>query len=99
MLNVWMSLVNYCPKLGLTTQSGSSAKEFFPYTDGGVDMIKAQAENEAFGSHILATSPAVFFATPAVHLPDGMFDGTVGHALFKDIVLTLDLHTNHVWIS
>jgi Aspartyl protease len=86
-------------KLGLTKESSSSTKEFFPYTDGGVDMIKAQAENEAFGSHVLATAPPVFFATPAVHLPDGMFDGTVGHALFKDIVLTLDLHTNHIWIS
>jgi hypothetical protein len=86
-------------KLGLTSQSSSAIKEFFPYTDGGVDMMKAQVENEAFGSRVLATQPPVFFATPAVHLPDGMFDGTVGHALFKDVVLTLDLHANHVWIS
>jgi hypothetical protein len=86
-------------KLGLTSQSGSATKEFFPYTDGGVDMMKSQAEDEAFGSRVLAAKPPVFFATPAVHLPDGMFDGTVGHGLFKDIVLTLDLHANHVWIS
>jgi hypothetical protein len=86
-------------KLGLTGESSSATKQFFPYTDGGVDMIKAQAENESFGSRTLATKPPVFFATPAVHLPDGMFDGTVGHALFHDVVLTLDFHSNHVWIS
>jgi hypothetical protein len=86
-------------KLGLTSQSNSATKEFFPYTDGGVDMMRAQVDDESFGSRVLAAQPPVFFATPAVHLPDGLFDGTVGHGLFKDIVLTLDLHANHVWIS
>jgi hypothetical protein len=86
-------------KLGLGSQSASSEKEFFRYTDDGVDMIKSQADDESFGSHVLAKGAPVFFPTPAVHQPDGMFDGTVGHGLFKDIVLTLDLHTNHVWIS
>jgi PPOX class probable F420-dependent enzyme len=86
-------------KLGLTSQSASSEKEFFRYTDDGVDMIKSRVDDESFGSHPLAKSAPVFFPTPAVHQPDGMFDGTVGHALFKDIVLTLDLHANHVWIS
>jgi Aspartyl protease len=86
-------------KLGLAGQSASSEKEFFRYTDDGVDMIKSQADDESFGAHVLAQGVPVFFPTPAVHQPDGMFDGTVGHALFKDIVLTLDLHSNHVWIS
>jgi hypothetical protein len=86
-------------KLGLASQSASTDKEFFRYTDDGVDMIKSQADDESFGSHALARSAPVFFPTSAVHQPDGMFDGTVGHGLFKDIVLTLDLHANHVWIS
>jgi hypothetical protein len=86
-------------KLGLTSQSASSEKEFFRYTDDGVDMIKSQADDESFGSHVLAKGAPVFFPTPDVHQPDGMFDGTVGHGLFKDIVLTLDLHANHLWIS
>jgi len=86
-------------RLGLAGQSSSATKEFFPYTDGGVDMIKSEAQTEAFGSRVLAEKVPVFFATPAVHLPDGLFDGTVGHALFKGMVLTLDLHSNHAWIS
>lgn len=86
-------------KLGLTTQSGSNTQEFFPYTDDGVQMVKAQADTEAFGSHVLAKKVPVYFATPDVHLPDGLFDGTVGHELFKGIVLTLDFHSNHAWIS
>jgi len=86
-------------KLGLTAQSASSKKQFFNYTDDGVDMIESQADAEAFGPHVLAQKAPVFFATPAVHQPDAMFDGTVGHALFQGIVLTLDLHSNHAWIA
>lgn len=86
-------------KLGLTTQSTSSTQEFFPYTDDGVQMVKAQVDAEAFGSHVLEKNVPIYFATPDVHQPDAMFDGTVGHALFKGIVLTLDLHSNHIWIS
>lgn len=86
-------------KLGLTGQSGSATKEFFPYTDDGVDMMKAEVDTEAFGPQLLVKKVPVFFATPSVHLQDGLFDGTVGHALFKGIVLTLDLHANHAWIS
>lgn len=86
-------------KLGLTAQSASTKKQFFKYTDDGVDMVEARADAEAFGTHVLAKNASVFFATPAVHQPDAMFDGTVGHALFQGIVLTLDLHSNHSWVS
>ena len=86
-------------RLGLTHESESSKKEFFKYTDDGVDMIEAEAETESFGSHVLAHKAPVFFATPAVHEPDALFDGTVGHALFVGTVLTLDLHSNHAWIA
>lgn len=86
-------------KLGLSAQSTSSTQEFFPYTDGGVQMLKSEVDSEAFGSRTLAKNVPVYFATPDVHLPDGLFDGTVGHALFKGLVLTLDLHSNHAWLS
>jgi hypothetical protein len=85
-------------RLGLAAQSASSKKQFFKYTDDGVDMIEAEAESEAFGARVLAEKASVFFATAAVHQPDAMFDGTVGHALFQGTVLTLDLHSNHAWI-
>lgn len=86
-------------KLGLASESRSARKQFFPYTDDGVEMIQAEAENEGFGLRVLAQRTPVFFATPTVHLPDGMFDGTVGHALFEGRVLTLDLHGNHMWMA
>lgn len=86
-------------KLGLAAESRSTRKRFFPYTDDGVDMIQAEADSEGFGPRVLAQKTPVFFATPAVHLPDGMFDGTVGHALFEGRVLTLDLHSNHMWMA
>jgi hypothetical protein len=42
---------------------------------------------------------ALYFATRKVHLPDGMFDGTVGNELFLGHVLTLDFHANRFWMS
>lgn len=41
----------------------------------------------------LANAP-LYFATPKVHAPDGMFDGTVGAGLFAGHVLTFDFHAN-----
>lgn len=86
-------------KLGLAEAAKSANKEFFKYTDDGVDMVKATATGESFGSRTLAENAPLYFATQAVHLPDGMFDGTVGHALFDHSVLTLDLHDMKVWMT
>ena len=86
-------------KLGLTEAAQTTTKEFFKYTDDGVDMLKATAATESFGSRPLAENAPLYFATTAVHLPDGMFDGTVGHALFAGSVLTLNLHDMKVWMS
>ena len=86
-------------KLGLTEAAKTTNKDFFKYTDDGVDMLKTTASTENFGSRSLAKDAPLYFATPAVHLPDGMFDGTVGHALFEHSVLTLDLHDMKVWMA
>lgn len=85
-------------RLGLARESESNKKQFFKYTDDGVDMIESKAATEGFGASILARNAPLFFATAQVHEPDGMFDGTVGHALLKGRVLTLDLHSNHAWL-
>ena len=86
-------------KLGLGEASRTTKKQFFKYTDDGVDMLEAQAKDEAFGKHVLMKDAQLYFATPAVHLPDGKFDATVGHALFEHSVLSLDLHDMKVWMS
>lgn len=85
-------------RLGLVRESESSKKQFFKYTDDGVQMIESEATTEGFGAKVLARRAPLFFATAEVHQPDGMFDGTVGHALFQGRVLTLDLHSNHAWL-
>lgn len=85
-------------RLGLTREGESSKKQFFKYTDGGVDMVESEAATEGFGARVLSRDAPLFFATAQVHQPDGMFDGTVGHALFQGRVLTLDLHSNHAWL-
>ena len=37
-------------------------------------------------------NPAIYFATPGVHQPDGLFETIVGDELFVHSVLTLDLY-------
>jgi hypothetical protein len=85
-------------KLGLTAQQNSTKTRFFQHTDGGVDMIEGTAQKESFGPADLKTDATLYFATPKVHTPDGMFDGTVGHELFTGHVVTLDFHTHHFWM-
>lgn len=86
-------------KLGLQRENMSTVTRFFNYTDGGVDMRESHVGKQAFGSNVLARSSGIFFATPKVHVPDGMFDATAGSGLFTGHVLYVDLHSNHFWIS
>jgi predicted aspartyl protease len=78
-------------KLGLTDAAKTNKTENFPFTDGGVDMKPAPAQAESFRGEALGVSaPIVYFPTPDVHEPDGLFDATVGLGLFYGSVLTLD---------
>ena len=79
--------------LGLSTLSKQGKGEFFPFTDGGVNMLAAPARSEGFADRVLATAGAVvYFPTKGVHEPENPFEATVGNALFKDSVVTLDFH-------
>lgn len=86
-------------KLGLNTQAASAQRRRFPFTDGGVDMIQGEAQQEAFAGRSLMTKAPLYFATPQVHVPDGMFDGTVGAQLFAGHRVTFDFHANRFWIT
>jgi hypothetical protein len=86
-------------ELGLTAEQQSTKTRMFPFTDGGVDMIEGVARTESFDKDPLKKDAPVYFATPKVHLPDGLFDGTVGHELFTGRVVTMDFHAHHFWIS
>jgi len=69
--------------------------EFFRYTDGGVNMLASSTPNIGFGTHVIAKNPKLYFVGEGknpVHQPDGLFEGTVGNALFAHSVVTLDFH-------
>jgi hypothetical protein len=79
-------------KLGLGKQG---KPEFFRYTDGGVNMLAAPAQSLGFGTQVIAKNPTMYFVGEGgipVHQPDGLFEGTVGNALFAHSVVTLDFH-------
>jgi len=75
-------------KLGLTEATKTKEREHFPFTDGGVDMLKSSAP-QAFAGKPLGDQ-SVYFATPGVHIPDGLFEATVGMKLLTGRVVTFD---------
>jgi hypothetical protein len=78
-------------KLGLGEAAKTDKSRDFPFTDGGVKMKEAPAEKESFrGLTLSGPAPLVYFPTPDVHEPDGLFDATVGLDLFYNAVLTLN---------
>jgi hypothetical protein len=86
-------------KLGLDTEAASKKVEHFPFTDGGVDMIEGVARTESFGPKVILANAPLYFATPKVHLPDGMFDGTVGVAFFAGQVVHMDFRSQTFWME
>jgi hypothetical protein len=87
-------------KLGFADLARSTTtKEHFSHTDGGVDMLRAAAASEDFGSLALAKDAPLYFAQPGVHQPDGLFDGTVGAALLAKSRVTLDFFDHKMWVS
>ncbi len=87
-------------KLGLSDSAKTQNMEFFPYTDGGVKMRYSGAASESFHALGLGSGPSmVYFPTPGVHEPDGLFDATVGVALLRHSVLTLDFRNGTIRVS
>lgn len=70
--------------------------DFFRYTDGGVNLLGAPVAGFGFGRRALEPAqPTVYFAGDGkkpVHQPDGLFEATVGNALFAHSVVTMDFH-------
>lgn len=82
-------------KTGLSIQAQTSQTRAFAFTDGGVRMKQAPAGSETF--HRLRFGHGmVYFPTPGVHEPDGLFEATVGLELFRGSVLTLDFRAMKV---
>jgi len=80
-------------KLGLGDAAKTDKSRDFPFTDGGVKMKEAPAQSEGFrGLTLSGPAPLVYFPTPDVHEPDGLFDATVGLELFYKVAVTLNFH-------
>lgn len=80
-------------KLQLSEAAKTTKSRDFPLTDGGVKMKEAVANKEGFhGLSLGPRIPLVYFPTPDVHEPDGLFDATVGLEIFYNTVLTLNFH-------
>jgi hypothetical protein len=86
-------------KLGLASAAGTTSVEEFPFTDGGVKMRKAASRWIAFDGKPIARDTPLYFPTPGVHEPDGMFDGTVGLVLMRDKIVTFDFHDKTISIA
>jgi len=86
-------------KLGLSSEAQSKASQYFAFTDEGVDMFRSEVQQLGFGSKTLATKAPLYFAGPKVHLPDGLFDGTVGAELLGRHKVTFDFHDNKFWLD
>jgi hypothetical protein len=85
--------------LGPLAQSATASRTF-PHTDGGVQMHEVPTKTLGFaGQSLPVASPRVYFPTPGVHQPEGLFEATVGTELFTGSVLTLDLHSMSFDIS
>jgi hypothetical protein len=85
-------------KTGLSAQAKTSQERMFAFTDGGVKMKQSPADSEMFHK-LTFGEPTVYFPTPGVHEPDGLFDATVGLELFRDSVVTLDFHNMNVSVQ
>jgi len=81
-------------KLNLDKESLAPAVERFPFTDGGVNMTHSDVSLQAFAGHTLNDKASVYFATEGVHVPDALFDATVGMGLLKGRTATFDFHNN-----
>jgi hypothetical protein len=87
-------------KLGLSDSAKTERLENFPFTDGGVQMKVAPVEKESFhGLSLGVSAPLVYFPTPDVHEPDGLFDATVGLGLFYGTVVTFDFRGMTITIA
>lgn len=87
-------------RLGLSAAAKTTDAILFPYTDGGVKMKVAAAQDESFhGLSLAAPHPLVYFPTPGVHEPDALFDATVGIGLLGDTILTLDFHNSTISVQ
>lgn len=90
------TLLIYDSALDTLGLSKEGAPELFKYTDGGIELLAGRSDSIGFGKRGLVGGAHTLYYVGAgkhpVHQPEGMFDATVGNALFAHSVVTLDFH-------
>ena len=86
-------------KLGLKKQAKGKHKEFFPFTQGGLKLSRADGATAAFRDLPLVQDAPVYFFTAEDHPPAVQFDATVGSALLSHAVVTFDFKGMHMWME
>ena len=86
-------------KLGLQKEAKAKHKELFPFTQGGLKLVRVEdTEAGYYGAAVKRDSPLYFFPSsePA---PSVQFDATVGSGLLSRGVVTFDFKGMHMWMT
>lgn len=89
------TLVIYDAALTPLGMSKTGKPEYFPFTDGGINLLAAHAHKLGFADRSLINNGTLYFVGAGdnpVHQPDNLFEATVGNALFAHSVVTIDFH-------
>lgn len=86
-------------KLGLKREAKARHKEFFPFTQGGVKLARADGATETFYDLPLLQNAPVYFLTSDEPPPSVAFDGTVGNGLLSQGLVTFDFKGMHMWME
>jgi len=86
-------------KLGLKKESKSKHKEFFPFTQGGLKLARAEGATESFHDMQLVQNGPLYFGTTDDHLPSASFDAAVGSGLLSHAVVTFDFKGMQMWME
>ncbi len=90
------TMLIYDRALDMLGMHKEGSPELFRYTDGGVNLLAGRSDSIGFaGRGLVGGAHTLYFVGEGknpVHQPDGLFEATVGNALFANCVVTLDLH-------
>lgn len=86
-------------KLDLKKESKAKPKETFPYTNGGVKLVRSDAGAVAFQRTPLLQDGPLYFGTKDANLPVVQYDGTVGLGLLGRGTATFDFKGMQFWMN
>jgi hypothetical protein len=86
-------------KLGLKRVKKGKAKDFFPFTQGGIELLRTTGASESYrGISLLADAP-LYFTPSDEGFPKMQFDATIGLGLLSQAVVTFDFKAMRMWLT